>query len=94
MADDQEYRRAKRRVKAIKGFYVHVFVFVLVMAILLVVDVVQVANGGVWWVQWPLLGWGAAIVVHAAVVFGLAGWMGPDWEEAKIKELMAKKPKP
>jgi hypothetical protein len=26
-------------------------------------------------------------------VFGLAGWLGSDWEEKKIKELMDRKPR-
>jgi len=88
MDSDQEYRQARHRVKSIKGFYVHFSIFLLVMTLLLAINV---ATGGVWWVQWPLLGWGIGIVAHAAAVFGLAGWLGPDWEEKKIKELMAKK---
>ena len=52
---------------------------------------INVMTGGVWWVQWPFIGWGIGIVAHAAAVFGLAGWLGPDWEGRKIKERMARK---
>jgi hypothetical protein len=88
MDDDLEYRQARSRVRTIKGFYVHVLVFVLVMALLLVINV---ATSRAWWVQWPFLGWGIGLVAHAAAVFGLAGWLGSEWEEQKIKDLMAKK---
>ena len=41
MDDDREYRQARSRVRTIKGFYVHVLVFVLVMTLLLVINVGQ-----------------------------------------------------
>ena len=88
MENTLEYRQAKHRVRAIKGFYVHVFVFVLVMALLLAINV---ATTDVWWVQWPFLGWGIGLLAHAAAVFGLAGWFGAEWEEQKIRDLMARK---
>jgi hypothetical protein len=53
--------------------------------------VVNVATPGVWWVQWVFLGWGIGVLAHALVVYGLGGWLGPEWEERKIRELMAKK---
>jgi hypothetical protein len=88
MDNEQEYRRARHAVRAIRGFYVHLVVFVLVMAYLFIINV---TTGGGWWVQWPFFGWGLALAIHAATVFGLGGWLGPDWEDRKIKEIMDKK---
>ena len=88
MDNEQEYRRAQHTVKSIRGFYVHLAVFVMVMACLLLINVM---SGGAWWVQWAFLGWGVAVAINAVIVFGLAGWLGPDWEERKIKEIMDKK---
>jgi 2TM domain len=89
MDNDQDYRRARRKVRSIRGFYIHLTVFVLVMAFLLIVNL---ATSPVWWVQWPLFGWGLGVAIHAAAVFGRVGWLDSDWEEKKIKEMMARKP--
>jgi len=88
MDQDQKLIRVKRRIAAIKGFYIHLLVFVMVMTMLLVVNL---ATPGVWWVQWVFLGWGIGVLAHALVVYGVGGWLGPEWEERKIRELMAKK---
>jgi len=86
-SDDQRYVRARHRVRALRGFYIHLLIFVAIMPFLLIVNV---GTGTPWWVQWPFLGWGVAVLVHAVVVFGLVGWLGPEWEEKKIRELMSK----
>ena len=88
MDQDQKLIEVKRRIAAIKGFYIHLLVFVMVMTMLLVVNL---ATPGVRWVQWAFLGWGIGVLAHALVVYGLAGWLGPEWEERKIRELMEKK---
>lgn len=88
MDNEQEYRRAQHTVRAMRGFYIHLFVYVIVMAFLFIVNLM---TGGGWWVQWPLFGWGVAVAINGAVVFGLAGWLGPEWEERKIKEIIDKK---
>jgi hypothetical protein len=95
MDENQKLIEVKRRVGAIKGFYIHLSVFVMVMAML---TVINLASGASWWVQWPLLGWGIGLLAHALGVYGpagwlggLGGWLGPDWEQRKVKQLMAKK---
>ena len=89
---DQErerYERARARVGALKGFYIHTTVFVLVNLALFVINVMV---GGGWWFYWPLLGWGIGLGVHALGVFGFGGGgpFGRDWEERKIREFMDK----
>jgi hypothetical protein len=83
--DPAKFVQAKRRLAAMKGFYIHLIVFLLVVAGLLVVNV---AAGGEWWVQWVLLGWGVGVIAHAAAVFGHIPRMIADWERRKIKQLM------
>ena len=88
MDDQVRYEQAKKRVRQIEGFYVHLAVYVLVNAFLLVINLVASPNS--LWFYWPLLGWGIGIVAHAASVFGSGRFWGRDWEERKIKELMDK----
>ena len=68
-----------------KGFYIHLGVFIVVLASLLVVNL---ATGDPWWVQWVLLGWGIGIAAHALAVFGAGSRAVAEWERRKTKELM------
>lgn len=84
MVDDAKYAEAKRHFGAMKAFYIHGLIFVVAMSVL--VGVNALARGGVWWVQWPLLGWGAGLLVHGLLVFSPPRLFGADWEQRKIKE--------
>jgi TRAP-type C4-dicarboxylate transport system permease small subunit len=61
------YVRARKRVAAKFGFFVHATVFVAVMATLIYVNLT--ASPGTWWFQWPLLGWGIGLAFHAFSVY-------------------------
>jgi steroid 5-alpha reductase family enzyme len=84
-ADAAKLERAKRRLAAIKGFYVHLLVFALVLSGLFVINA---ATGNSWWVLWVLFGWGIGVVAHALAVFGRAPKAIEDWEDRKLKQLM------
>jgi hypothetical protein len=86
--DQQQYERAKKRVEEIKGFYSHLFVYILINAVLLLINIIT--SRGHWWFYWPLIGWGIGIIAHASSVFGFFGFFGQEWEERKIKEIMEK----
>jgi hypothetical protein len=47
--------------KSRRGFYSHLLTFVWVNALLFVINL---QTGGPWWCVWPLLGWGAGLVMH------------------------------
>jgi hypothetical protein len=86
LTEAERRERAIRRVAAIKGFYTHLGVYVVVNIGLLIVDVL---TGPDWWVQWVAFGWGIGIVAHALAVFGRASRFVTEWEDRKIKQLMA-----
>ena len=84
---EQEYIKAKKKVKEIKGFYIHLFLYIATMPIIVVVNLVFVP--GFHWFWFSLLGWGIGIFFHWLAVFGCNKiGFGKDWEEKKIKELM------
>lgn len=87
MESDERYRRAKRRVRVLKGFYIHLATYIGVMALIFFIDFL---TGGGWWFYWPLLGWGIGIIAHAFTVFGITGFLGSEWEEKKTRDLMNK----
>jgi hypothetical protein len=75
MEDQQQrYEKARARVQAIKGFYIHATVFVVVNIGLFVINALTSGlAGGVWRFYWPLLGWGIGLGAHALGVFGFGG---------------------
>ena len=76
---------ARRRVAALEGFYAHLAAYVLVTAILIVLNLFLTPK--VWWAQWVLLGWGLGVLGHAAAVFGRTPERIRRWEERKIAEI-------
>ena len=86
--DDPAYRQAKQHVAALKGFYVHAFIFTSVNAGLFAINVVTKTG---WWFHWPLLGWGIGLIGHAVAVFMPINLLGKDWEERRIKQVMTER---
>ena len=78
--------KARRQVAAIKGFYIHFFIFALVMLGLVAINF---AVGGRWWALWVLLGWGIGVLAHALTVFGRTSKRIAEWEDRKIRQHMS-----
>jgi hypothetical protein len=91
---DERYRLAYKRVKRIKGFYVHALVFVLVNAYLIVssYDHTQYSDKDSfnWGAFSTALFWGIGLLAHGLSVFGRNIFFGQNWEERKIQEFMEK----
>lgn len=90
---EQKYIRAKKKVKSIKGFYIHLMVYLIVNGFLILS---QSLSGGGWKIFWEwqsystAIFWGIGLAFHAFGVFGMDILLGKEWEERKIKELMDK----
>ena len=85
---ENKYQKAKERVEMIKGFYIHLTVYVVVNILLFSIN--MLTSPGYLWFFWPLMGWGIAVVLHSLAVFSPNLGLGADWEQRKIKELMEK----
>ena len=83
--DAEVYRRARARMLARKGFFIHGLVYVCVNAMLFLID--QVTPGPVWF-YWPLLGWGIGLAAHAVVTFQPFSIFGGAWEERTMARLI------
>ncbi|MGE0850237.1 MAG: 2TM domain-containing protein [Hyphomicrobiaceae bacterium] len=85
MDEHEKAAKAMRQVEAMTGFYIHLVVFVFVMVALFLVNLL--ASPDVWWVQWPLLGWGLGVLLHGLAVFGEVPRFIANWQLRKAKEL-------
>ena len=77
--------RAAKQYGAIRGFYIHCFVYVVVSLFLVLINVL---SAGTMWAQWPILGWGIGILGHAYGAFvatpkRLAKWEAKALAKAK-----------
>lgn len=86
--DKESYEAAKKRVEEIKGFYVHVAVYVIVNAGLFAIN--MITNSDTLWFYWPLLGWGIGLAIHAFAFITEGKLLGPEWEKRKVRELMGR----
>ncbi|MGB5418353.1 2TM domain-containing protein [Algibacter sp.] len=85
---EEAYLRAKKRVKALKGFYWHAFWYVAVNIFLITTIV---SSGGHLWSFGTFstaIFWGIGLGFHAIGVFGKNLVFSKSWEERKIREYM------
>jgi hypothetical protein len=91
---DERYNLAYKRVKRIKGFYVHALVYVLVNAFLIISSFDKSSFATENFFKWETfstaLFWGIGLTAHGLSVFGRNLFFGANWEERKIQELMEK----
>ena len=88
MDENKKYEEAKQKVEAMKGFYIHLFIYILANVVMFIANITT--SPGYLWFIWPLIGWGFGLLGHAIGVFGLGGFLRKDWEEKKIKQIMEK----
>jgi hypothetical protein len=67
MEQQEAYEKAKKRVEAKMGFYIHLAVYVGVNLLLVVINIMT-APGDLWF-RWPLMGWGIGLFFHGLGVF-------------------------
>jgi hypothetical protein len=84
--EEKKYQNAKKKVRGIKGFYIHLVTYILVNSLLFLINITTSPNH--LWFYWPLFGWGIGVVMHAVYILGFGPWFGPDWEDKKIEEIM------
>jgi len=91
--EEQKYVRAKKKVKAIKGFYVHFMVYLMVNGFIILSKALSDGSWEIFW-EWQsystMIFWGIGIAFHAFGVFGMDIVLGKSWEDNKIKEIMDK----
>ena len=86
MEDGARYEAAKKRVEEIKGLYMHIGMFAIINLALFAINMITTPD--TLWFYWPLLGWGVGLVIHIFVFVAEGRFLGPDWEDRKVRELV------
>lgn len=91
--NEDRYYFAKRRVKRLKGFYSHLWVYIAVNIFLIVINSSNLQVGDSYFKIenfYTAIFWGIGLLAHAISVFGFHSLFGRAWEEKKLKEFMDK----
>ena len=92
--EEVKYQQALKRVKRIKGFYIHALVFVLVNAFIVISSYNRSLFGNEVFLRWETFStaffWGIGLLAHGMSVFGRNLFFGQHWEEKKIQQFMEK----
>lgn len=83
MNDTLSAKEARRRARALREFYAHLTVYVIMNVLFFTIDVL---TPGKMWFYWPLIGWGIGIAFHGVSVFASSRLFGEEWEERKFQE--------
>ncbi len=90
---EERYKQAKKRVKEIQGFYIHLIVYLFVNFMIVFYSSKDsiFSDGKIEIHQfYTAFFWGIGLFAHWASVFGPSLFLGKKWEEKKIKEFMEK----
>ncbi|MEM0517055.1 2TM domain-containing protein [Aequorivita flava] len=85
---EKKYRLAKKQVEKLKGFYLHLTIYLLFVPVFIYLN--YISRAGFPWALFPICGWGFGILGHASETFNYNPFFGRNWEERKIRELMDK----
>lgn len=82
LTEEERYTKALLKVKELKAFYGHLFVFLIIMSVLCYKNYTE--SPGYLWVLFPLFGWGFGLLMHGIRVLGKP----LKWEERKIEKYL------
>ena len=75
-------------VRKVKGFYIHLIQYVLVIGVLALLNFVITPTK--LWFLWAAFGWGVGIMAHALAVFELVPFFGPEWEKRQVEKRLGR----
>jgi hypothetical protein len=86
-------RRIRKQVRRMAEFYRHAFIYVVIIGLIWALNFMTMkTDRPLWsyWAIWPTIGWGIGLFFHGLSAFPNSFFLGPNWEERKVQELMKK----
>ena len=80
---------AFNQVRKLKGFYIHLAQYVLVIAVLTVINALTTPNR--WWVQWVVMGWGIGVFFHWLQISERFSLFVSKWEKEQVEKRLGRK---
>lgn len=82
-------RKAMEFVKGIKGFYEHLVVYLVFVALEIFGVGRDVPMHDLY--LWCLVGWGVGLIIHGLVAYEVVSWVTPQWEKKLIEKRLGRK---
>ena len=81
-------RKARTKVLAKKGFYIHFGIFAIMSLFLLAINLLT--NPASLWFYYPVVSWGVAVAIQYLVTFGVPGSdiLSEEWEQRELEREM------
>ena len=76
---------ARRHMEAVKGFYIHAAIYLIVNAGLIAINA---ATSSRWWAHWPIIGWGLLLAAHWIAVYRPFRLFSETWERKRVDDYM------
>tara|TARA_R110002049_G_scaffold609_3_gene3421 strand:+ start:1733 stop:3094 length:1362 start_codon:yes stop_codon:yes gene_type:complete len=89
--ENSKYVKAVERVEKLKEFYQNLASYCIVIPFLIFINLTF--SPGFHWFWFPIFGWGIGLTFHFLEVNNYNIFLGKNWEDKKIKELMEKENK-
>lgn len=89
--EEDRYIRVKERVEKMKEFYTNLVSYLAVNTFLIFLN--YYTGWDHKWFVYPLIGWGIGLLFHYFEAFGYNPFLGKNWEEKKINEIMQEEEK-
>jgi len=80
------YERAKKKVKEIRGFYMNLTCYCVVIPILIFVNLYYTPE--YYWFPFSMCGWGIGLLLHGMTAFDRMPFFNKAWEERKMLEIL------
>jgi len=77
------------QVRKLKGFYLHLAQYVVVVALLLGINLWT--RPQYLWVGWVAMGWGIGVLFHGLRVFERYSPFGAEWEKKQVEKRLGRK---
>ncbi len=90
---ENNYIRAKDKVRKIKKFYTSLLSYIVFIAFMAGLNYYTNEWHSPWFL-WVAFGWGIGIIFHAFKAFEWMPYMNKNWEDRKIKEFMEQDDEP
>ena len=84
--ENSKYVRAVKRVEKLKEFYQNFASYCIVIPFLIFINLRF--SPGFYWFWFPIFGWGMGLAFHFLEVNNYNIFLGKNWEDRKIKEIM------
>ena len=86
--ENSKYKRAKKRVDELKGFYIHMTVYIVVNTFIIINIALRTDSFWHWANFITPVFWGIGLLFHASHAFRYNPFFGRDWEERQLRKFI------